>query len=552
MRGRLAILVLLGGCQWLADGQDTDTDGAGGEPNPVDLSDVTWHEDLRPIVDRSCLDCHDVGGIGPITLRVDERDTDAPDWASLAVASVLTRSMPPWDASDDCHPIAGSRALSDNHRKAFQAWADQGYRLGDPDGYVRGQGAGGGRPDLGAPDQVRTASGPYAADRERPDDYHCLPLGSELGEDLWLRGIQIVPDQEDLVHHAILFQVPPEGAATVAQRDAAHPGPGYPCFGGPSDGGAFDEINLYTFVPGNLGEFLAEDEGRLVGRGSRLVMQVHYNTLALPEGQAAPADRTEVHLWEHDTPPPFLIDTVALNEVDLFIPAGNPKVTVTRRFEFGARADVVAMMPHMHYLGASLRVEAVEGASRRCIVDIPEWDFDWQQTYRFPDGEPFDLRPTEAVELTCVYDNSAANQPTVGGVRQEPRDVTWGEGTLDEMCLAYAHIRLPSGQALGCQPFLDILEDCPNDEGSCWLDGLEQAVLACGPCPIDALAACREQGCGTALLPLTQCLDGCQDGQLDCLIGTCEAQAESYLACASTLVRAGSCDPYLSTCGITP
>jgi hypothetical protein len=45
--------------------------------------------------------------------------------------------------------------------------------------------------------------------------------------------------------------------------------------------------------------------------------------------------------------------------------------------------------------------------------------------------------------MTCVYDNSAAHQPVVNGVQQAPRDVAWGEGTLDEMCLTYAVVLVP-------------------------------------------------------------------------------------------------------------
>jgi hypothetical protein len=37
--------------------------------------------------------------------------------------------------------------------------------------------------------------------------------------------------------------------------------------------------------------------------------------------------------------------------------------------------------------------------------------------------------------MNCQYDNSAKNQPAYQGKQQAPRDVNWGEGTTDEMCL---------------------------------------------------------------------------------------------------------------------
>ena len=39
------------------------------------------------------------------------------------------------------------------------------------------------------------------------------------------------------------------------------------------------------------------------------------------------------------------------------------------------------------------------------------------------------------LRLECHWDNTAENQPLVGGERLPPEDVFWGEGTRDEMCL---------------------------------------------------------------------------------------------------------------------
>jgi hypothetical protein len=57
----------------------------------------------------------------------------------------------------------------------------------------------------------------------------------------------------------------------------------------------------------------------------------------------------------------------------------------------------------------------------------------WQRSYRF--AKPRIFKPGDTLGITCHWDNSEANQPLVGGVKQAPRDVNWGEGTGDEMCL---------------------------------------------------------------------------------------------------------------------
>jgi len=44
--------------------------------------------------------------------------------------------------------------------------------------------------------------------------------------------------------------------------------------------------------------------------------------------------------------------------------------------------------------------------------------------------------------LTCRWDNSPGAQPIVNGKRRPSRDLRWGEGTDDEMCLAFLYATL--------------------------------------------------------------------------------------------------------------
>jgi hypothetical protein len=47
----------------------------------------------------------------------------------------------------------------------------------------------------------------------------------------------------------------------------------------------------------------------------------------------------------------------------------------------------------------------------------------------------------DTLTVRCEYDNSPANQSLLNGQRIQPRDVTWGEGSLAEMCLNYVWFR---------------------------------------------------------------------------------------------------------------
>lgn len=551
MRGFSIAMGVLAACGGAPTTDATDTDVT------VDLSDVTWFGQVKAVVDGNCLPCHESGGVGPIPLDVGAEafagDT-APVWAATATASVAAGSMPPWHASEDCHPIAEARTLNANERALFAAWAEQGHRMGDVGDYVPGERGTG--PELGTADRVLAPTSAYTPTTLRPDDYHCLPLGDAFDEDAYVEALEVVPGQLSIVHHALVFAVDPALADTVVDLDEATPGPGYPCFGGVVPGedlfSSNNARNIATWVPGGLPERLRDGDARFVAEGSRIVMQVHYNTLNVGD-DGPPADATSVALWLRDTPPDALIETVALVQSDFLIDAGDPDGVATKDFAFGLAADIVALQGHMHQLGSALSVTTsgtTEG--ERCGLDIPAWDFDWQQVYAFPDDTPFELARDDTVTLTCRYDNSAANQPVVNGEQQSPRDVRWGEGTLDEMCLAYAHVRVPfvPGEDAGCGPVESCFASCPEGDGDCLTSCLARSINSCGVCTLQGLGACAAEACGLRYAALAQCLDGCGDEKLACLAADCRDKTAAYLTCLDPHVRDGTCDPYLDDCGL--
>ena len=91
---------------------------------------------------------------------------------------------------------------------------------------------------------------------------------------------------------------------------------------------------------------------------------------------------------------------------------------------------------HMHYLGVEGSMTLLrEDGTEECIIDVPNWDFDWQRAYEFV--EPITVNPSDSLRLSCRFDNSASNQPILGGVQITSQDVNWGDNTTDEVCLGF-------------------------------------------------------------------------------------------------------------------
>ena len=71
---------------------------------------------------------------------------------------------------------------------------------------------------------------------------------------------------------------------------------------------------------------------------------------------------------------------------------------------------------HMHLIGKEQVVtERNNDGTEECVLNIPDWDFNWQQSYRFLEDDLVDLEPNESLGLMCSFDNSPENQPIVDG-----------------------------------------------------------------------------------------------------------------------------------------
>jgi len=73
--------------------------------------------------------------------------------------------------------------------------------------------------------------------------------------------------------------------------------------------------------------------------------------------------------------------------------------------------------------GGFLWVEATDGT---CMVDVPNWDFNWQGAFFYE--TPIDLA-NNTFRLDCTYNTMERDSV-----------VTWGDGTLDEMCLSFFYV----------------------------------------------------------------------------------------------------------------
>lgn len=428
---------------------DTDTTPA--------AAPLTWHGTTRAIFETRCVSCHNPDGTAPFSLEHDDADwaNGTPRWAGPSALAVAGGSMPPWKADTDCKPIVGERVLTDTEKQLIADWATAGFPEGDPADYVAPPPAEG-LPTT-EPDLVLHMPEAFVADKSAPDDYQCFVLDYDSTEDRWLKGFDVLPDQRSIVHHVILYQLDEEYADDVAAWDAAVEGPGYDCL---FDPGTFDSRMIGGWAPGQVPVQYPEGVGRHIPAGSKLVLQVHYNVAQVPTDEAPPADQSGAAFWWADN------DAVTQELVSIpfpvypTIPAGDPEVVAEENITledflyyvpsvlldlFADQVKVIGYYPHMHQLGTQIRFDLIREGVETCEMAVNDWDFAWQQAYYLPEEAWYSPETTDTLRVRCVYDNSAENQPVINGVQQEPRDVYWGEGSYDEMCLVFLETLVPPG-----------------------------------------------------------------------------------------------------------
>jgi tetratricopeptide (TPR) repeat protein len=120
---------------------------------------------------------------------------------------------------------------------------------------------------------------------------------------------------------------------------------------------------------------------------------------------------------------------VKLEAHGIAIPAGEPNYVVEDSYVLPVDVEAVSIYPHAHYLGKEMRGTAtLPDGSRKDLLWIRQWDFRWQDRYRY--RSPVFLPRGTRLSMRLTYDNSAANP---NNRNDPPQPVRSGPRSTDEM-----------------------------------------------------------------------------------------------------------------------
>lgn len=378
---------------------------------PVAGSDVTYSKHIAAIFNNNCVFCHRAGAIGPFSLTSYE---EAVGWADMIREVVSEQRMPPWHADPKISHFRNDARLSDRDKDLIYKWVKNGAPEGDPkdlpppvefpEGWL-----------IPKPDEViYMAKEGFDVPAEGTVEYKSFVVDPNWTEDKWIAAMECRPGNPAVVHHIIIYVIPPNVAPT-------------------GRAGRLQTNWLGAFAPGLRPQTLDEGMARFVQKGSKLRFEIHYT----PNGTSQ-KDLSSVGFKFAD--PKTVKKEVAVGNAGNFsfrIPAGDANCEVESDFEFRQPTTLLSVSPHMHLRGKDFRYDLIYPDGKvETVLWVPRYDFGWQTTYMFT--EPKHLPRGTKMHCVAHFDNSDENLANPDPTKV----VSWGEQTWEEMMFGWFEMSL--------------------------------------------------------------------------------------------------------------
>jgi peroxiredoxin len=368
--------------------------------------EITFAKHIAPIIQNNCQECHRPGQIGPMSLLTYR---NVVNWSDSVREVIQEGRMPPWHADPRYGKFVNDRRLGDKEREMLLSWLDHGMPKGDdkdlppPRQFVKGW-------TIGQPDLVLSMPKEFDVPAETPKggiEYKYFFVETGFTEDRWVVKAEAIPGAREVVHHIIVFVVPP--------GETFFPGnPKTPALAG--------------IAPGDMPLIVRPGCGKLIPARSQLVFQMHYT----PNGQAQ-KDRSMLGLIFAKEKPAHRVWTEPIAYPPAIrIPPGDDNYRVESAFQLPQDAHVLGFLPHMHLRGKDFVYEAIyPDGKKQTLLSVPRYNFNWQTAYRL--AEPLAVPKGTKIHCVAHFDNSANNPNNPDPTKR----VFWGDQTWEEMMIGW-------------------------------------------------------------------------------------------------------------------
>ena len=365
------------------------------------IGEVTYSKHIAAIFNSRCVSCHREGEVAPFNLTSYD---EVLGWEDTILEVIADNRMPPWFANPSHGKFSNDARMTDQEKDLIVTWVENGMPEGDPSDlpeppqFVEGW-------RIPEPDQViPMAKEPFTVPAEGIVDYQHFVIDPGWDEDKYVYAAEARPQNRSVVHHILVYIIPPGERRPDLQKV------------------------LVGYAPGSLPVELEDGLAIHVEAGSKLLFQMHYTPNGYEQTDLSYAgfcftDKSNVTKQ--------LEGKIAINP-RFEIPANASNHEVIAHYFATQDQVLLSMTPHMHLRGKSFKYEArYPSGDKEVLLDVPAYDFNWQLRYILE--EPKELPKGTVIECTAHYDNSEENLSNPN----PNRVVTWGDQSFDEMMIGF-------------------------------------------------------------------------------------------------------------------
>ena len=384
----------------------------------AEYKNVSYVNDVAPIMQAKCVECHQPNGIAPEMLYWNSYE-QVKNFAPMIREAIRTDRMPPFDADSHYRAFANNENLTEKEVKTLVSWIDAGAPsdLGEAADPLKAAAAGREEWPLGKPDLVVDIPA-YDVPAAGVVDYQIPAVASPLTEGKWLKATTFKAGNRQGVHHILAGWLPKM----------------------PANGRGFDwNISMGGYAVGSESNLAPEKWATWIPAGGAISFQMHYT----PIGKAF-TDNSKIAFYFSKEDPELVKRQIVIIDPSITIQPNQARWHETAYVQFPADVQITASLVHAHYRGYASKLTAIyPDGKEEVILNMPHYDFNWQREYVYKDL--IELPAGTKLVADYWYDNSKNNKALYGDntkTRTKPdQEVTWGDQSFEEMLFTSVQYR---------------------------------------------------------------------------------------------------------------
>ena len=370
--------------------------------------ELTFYGDIRPILDRTCNQCHWEAGRSFQMLD----PTFVTAWAPVIHRDIEDGGKPPPTPDPECANYLGDYwHITDQDISTIQKWIDQDCPVGD---------------EAEAPTYSDWDSiGPFDQELDpefsitTTEGYRCFVYMPE--ENKTITAMQFSTSDEELIHHSLVYLTDEDYTRPETSREDLD------C----SYSGQEDWKLIAGWRPGAPPIPFSEGQGIPVKPGQKLILQMYYTP---PIGQyPEDLDLNPDYKWgikyAESTPQSLYPKRIA--NFDIMIPADATNHQEKAEYVWNeGKAQLVGILPRTHLYGIGIEAEVQKANDvTQCLFHVSGYDFGMPHMLLFSDV--IEIENGDVIKYNCSWDNSEGNDRQM---RFPPMDIFPGYGIEDAVC----------------------------------------------------------------------------------------------------------------------